>query len=287
MNTTLPQWIRDPRYTGENRCLPCTGVNLVIAAGVSLVVATVSLGWAIVVFALSVATIGVRGYLVPGTPTLTKRYLPDHVLALFDKGPAHATDFAVGTNGAADEGVEPPADPGTMLLSAGALRDEPAVDDYVLEESFHESWVEESRRIADGDEDAAELAAFLDVEPELVALTDRGYAYVATIEGERAGRWESRAAFVADMAAAGILAERWDEWRTLPTATRSELLGSLRIFLEDCPTCDGSVTLEPTVVESCCMEYEVLAATCDDCGTRLFEAPVGEEMREHLAESAA
>ncbi|MFB6159704.1 MAG: hypothetical protein ABEJ61_00830, partial [Haloferacaceae archaeon] len=31
--------VRRPEYTGENRCVPCTVVNLVIAAALALVVA--------------------------------------------------------------------------------------------------------------------------------------------------------------------------------------------------------------------------------------------------------
>ena len=80
----LPRF-RRPEYTGENRCLPCTVVNLVFASVLSGAVATVSSpAAAVAVFVLSVALIAVRGYLVPGTPTLTARYLPDRVLARFD-----------------------------------------------------------------------------------------------------------------------------------------------------------------------------------------------------------
>ena len=268
----LPTWLRDPRYTGEDRCVPCTVVNVVIAGVLAAAVATQSVGLGGVVLAVALVTIAVRGYLVPGTPTLTKRYLPDRVLALFDKGPARP-------------GAEPTAtttdtattfDPAAALLDSGVLVDDPAVDDLVLDDSFRARWTGRARELADRDRDAdgAALATFLDVDPESVATVDRGYAYVASIDGEPVGQWESRPAFLMDIAASDVLSGYWTDWDALATAHQSELLGNLRLFVETCPTCDGTVTLDTTVVESCCRQYDVLAATCDDCGARLFEADV-------------
>ncbi|WP_281193554.1 hypothetical protein [Halorubrum sp. F4] len=288
----LPVWLRDPRYTGANRCLPCTIVNLVIAVALAVAVATVSVGWALATFAAAAMTIGVRGYLVPGTPTLTKRYLPDRVLAWFDKGPERGgvASGPAAENGAADHAVVAddgePFDPVTALVEAGVLLDDPVADDFVLEERFHDAWRREARTLADADTDEEVLADFLEVDDaESVALVDRGRAYAAYIEDEPAGRWESRQAFLADLAAAAVLDDRWDGWSELPTAGRSELLGSLRLFVETCPTCDGSVTLDTTVVESCCRTYDVLAATCDACDARLFEADVDPAALERAAEA--
>jgi len=77
---------RQPEYTGENRCLPCTAVNGAVAVVLSLLasfVGTPVLG--LVVLGGSLLSIYLRGYLVPGTPELTKQYLPDWVLAMSDK----------------------------------------------------------------------------------------------------------------------------------------------------------------------------------------------------------
>ncbi|MBP1921524.1 hypothetical protein J2751_000517 [Halorubrum alkaliphilum] len=310
-SSRLSLWLRNPRYTGENRCVPCTLVNLLIAVVLAVGVAIVSTAWALVVLVAAVATIAVRGYLVPGTPALTKRYLPDRVLVLFDKAPERATVGFDGTdveataerNAVPQEGpdapesTEPVFDAARVLVDGGVLVDDPVADDLVVDASFREAWERRSRELADrgsntgqyvdtdrdSNADRRALARFLDIDPDSVSLVDRGYAYVASIDGEPAGRWESRPAFVADLAASDVLTERWADWTTLPTAHRSELLGSLRLFVETCPTCDGTVTLDSTVVESCCRQYDVLAATCGDCGTRLFEADVDPEALERIA----
>ena len=90
--------LRNPEHTGENRCVPCTVVNVVISAAVALVVG--------VALAVCLAAVYLRGYLVPGTPTLTTRYLPDRVLALFDKGPrvAGGPSATVAESGSEDAG---------------------------------------------------------------------------------------------------------------------------------------------------------------------------------------
>lgn len=129
--------IRQPQYTGENRCLPCTGVNLVIAVVLAGIVAVVSPPLAVAVFLVSIGAIYVRGYLVPGTPSLTKRYVPDWVLAKFDKGPARPTGIdrpqgtALGGDGTelereGDWHRSASARSGDTTLEAGSVTDESA-----------------------------------------------------------------------------------------------------------------------------------------------------------------
>ena len=68
---------RQPEYIGENRCFPCTLVNVGIAVVVSIVVGLWMAGAGAMVLLSSLGSIYFRGYLVPGTPTLTKTHLPD------------------------------------------------------------------------------------------------------------------------------------------------------------------------------------------------------------------
>lgn len=84
--------IRRPEYTGGNRCVPCTTFNVALAFLATLLVAPLGPVAVAAVFFGSMGSIYFRGYLIPGTPTLTKRYLPDPVLELFDKGPSGPQD---------------------------------------------------------------------------------------------------------------------------------------------------------------------------------------------------
>lgn len=78
---------QNARYTGERRCTPCTLVNMAIAIGVASVIFRVSLLIAMLWLVVSLVLIWSRGYLVPGTPWLTKRFLPISVLELFRNQP--------------------------------------------------------------------------------------------------------------------------------------------------------------------------------------------------------
>lgn len=81
--------LRQPEYTGEHRCTPCTIINVGIAAagGIIATKLTSRLGGTMTV-AGSLGLIYLRGYLVPGTPQLTKQYLPDEILRRFENTPA-------------------------------------------------------------------------------------------------------------------------------------------------------------------------------------------------------
>lgn len=97
MFMNLTDKLRRPEYTGENRCLPCTVINLAIAVAAAVLTGVLFAGLGVstagrvvaggLVLIGSVAAVYLRGYLVPGTPTLTKRYLPRPVLRLFGKAP--------------------------------------------------------------------------------------------------------------------------------------------------------------------------------------------------------
>ncbi|ELZ38400.1 hypothetical protein C471_10580 [Halorubrum saccharovorum DSM 1137] len=289
--------LRRPEHTGENRCLPCTVVNVAIAAVGAVAVGAlvaVELGAAVLVAAL--AAIWLRGYLVPGTPALTKRYLPERVLGWFGKG--------------RDPGPPAEFDAESYLLSAGALVETPDGSDLGFAPWFESAWrthlaalrdaadtefgepsstdetvgasiataetVETAELAPDGTRpaapaDVAALAGLTGVDEDGLSLRWRGDAAFAHAGDERIGHWESRSAFLADVAADRALTARLDDWESLPLASRSGALGALRLFVERCPTCEGPVQLEERVVESCCSSYEVVAGRCTACNARLFE----------------
>lgn len=263
---------RNPAYTGENRCIPCTAVNSVIglllsvaAAGVGIAAGSATIGAVagLVVLLVSAASIYLKGYLVPGTPTLTKRYFPERVLAAFDKAETPATTDR--------ESIEE-IDIEQYLVEAGTLEPCQNGADLCLTDEFRRSWDEQIETVRESDVGRDRLLSVLDISAEEVTFEDHGEAFRAKIDGQYVGTWESRAAFLADIAAADLLAEWVDDWNALTVGVRGQLLNGLRLFLITCPECGGELAFGTDTVESCCTTREVAAVSCDACETRVFES---------------
>jgi len=221
-----------------------------VIAGINLIAGSV-------VLVVAFGTIYFRGYLIPGTPWLTKRYLPHGALAWFG---TH------GTGAADDRTIE------SVLVEAEAVR--PAGDDLVLDQEFKRRWREQIREYRGAEDDVEMLRAIGglgELNSEDVTVTALDAAFVATVDGVRVGRWVSRGAFLADAAAARVLELRFDGWDRLSFDERTAVLGGLRLWLDWCPLCDGHVALGTETVESCCRTVDVVAGTCRDCGRRVFE----------------
>ncbi|PSQ32471.1 hypothetical protein BRD11_06825 [Halobacteriales archaeon SW_12_69_24] len=256
--------VRQPAYTGENRCLPCTVTNLVIAAVLTAALAWLSVPLAVAFAVLAVASIWLRGYLVPKTPELTKRYFPERILAGFDKQPQ-------------PEPIEQGEfDPETVLLDAGVVEPCADVEDLCLTDDFETDWLATIDELADDDTLRAELADQLGLDDADVTFERFGNAFIASEDGTRIGQWESRAALLADLAAAKELPDRVLGWERLSPRRRSQLLGGLRVFVQECPVCGGPVTADTEVVDSCCRSRTVVGVACEDCGDRLLEVPYEE-----------
>lgn len=263
---------KQPEYTGENRCLPCTVVNTVIAivlsAGVggALAVVTAPVAGAVVglgLFVASMLAIYVRGYLVPGTPELTKQYFPAWLLEVFGKGPeSHESVTEI--------------DPETELTRAGALEECEDSEDLCLTDAFQDAWNDEISRVKQGDADRDQLLDLLELDDADVEFREYGTAFVARIGHQQVGKWESQAAFLADLGAARALSESHPEWDRLSVEAKSQLLNGLRLFIDSCPSCGGVPAFGTETVESCCSTHEVAAVTCPDCEVRLFETPVAD-----------
>jgi hypothetical protein len=240
--------LRRPEYTGENRCLPCTVVNLCLAA-VAAVVVSVGLGpvGGVVVLVGAVGAIYFRGYLVPGTPTLTVRYFPPWLLELFGK----EVDLR--------ETLGP--------VEGTAVRATP--EGGRLVGSFETAWDDRIERMREAGVTEEDVARLLGV-PEASSVPG-DVAYV--VDGGLR-QWLSESALLADAAAAAVLeAEGGPKWASLDPDSRVATLRDLRKYLTYCPRCDGVLDNEETeTVETCCTESErVLMATCADCDVRLIE----------------
>ncbi|MUW14291.1 hypothetical protein GJ633_06165 [Halorubrum sp. CBA1125] len=259
---------KNPEYTGNNRCLPCTivnsGIGITVSAGAAGL-ATVS-GWeraaapiATVLIVISAVSIYFRGYLIPGTPALTRRYLPRELRTRFGK-----------------ETSKPPIsddiDVERLLVSAGTLRENKDGTDLRLTQDFESRWKTAIETIRGTDVDRDHLLELLDLSADEVTFEEYPMAFRMRVDGRDVGKWESQEAFFADVAAAELLEDRVSNWSHLDAVQRGQLLNGLRLFLTRCPGCDGPLSLDMNTVESCCSSREVLVLSCDECNTRILES---------------
>lgn len=257
--------IRREEYTGENRCLPCTVLNVVLAA-----VACAGIWWvvgpgvaAVVVLACLVA-IYLRGYLVPGTPTITRRYLPAPVLALFGK---EIDPRTAGRAGAAET-----AGVAGVLQNAGVLGNIGGVGEPRLREQFRREWRDAIGAGRDRELGTADVAAALGAS-DCTSRSDLSFE----VAGEQLVRWESRAALLADVAAASVLYTYVDAWEDLDRSARLDVLAVLRTLLDRCPRCDASTTRTEHDFDTCCQRPNtVLESTCEGCGATVAEIAVAD-----------
>lgn len=287
-NVSILGEFKQKEYTGENRCLPCTIVNLAIAAVLALFAGLVAAELGIAVFVVAVLAIYFRGYLVPGTPTLTKQYLPHSVLALFDKHPVHEntddeTDQEWETLEKLDDYRQNAVNPEEFLLDIGAVELCETEDDLCYTEEFEARIEAELEEIAVGTDDSPDgiplglqgdagrevLADIFDVDVENVSFEHRGYPAVSV--GRRIRKWPSASAFGVDVATHRALREQHTRWTSVPVKQRVNILRSLRTFQQTCPSCAGPIVAGEEIVESCCAEYEVISVECEDCGAHLLE----------------
>ncbi|WEL21815.1 Uncharacterized protein HBNXHr_1756 [Halorhabdus sp. BNX81] len=269
MNWSVIDRFRRPEYTGRNRCLPCTITNGVFgllignAAFVLLMgleyPPTVAVGAFIAVIAGSAVQIWLRGYLIPGTPTLTKRYFPPRLLRAFGKEP-----FVIDGVGTLST-----LDVDSHLREADAVASADNEDRY-LTDGFTTAWRSAIDELSDSETTAGTV---FDLDGEIrIAETDR--SVTLTLDGRPFGRWVSRAALLADLGAGQVLANQYGGWTALSTAERGQVVSELRRHLDICPACGGETSLDTQTATSCCREYEVETVSCDACGVRLSESPV-------------
>ena len=268
--------LRQPEYTGENRCLPRTVANTGITAisSVCVGVATWILSSLTLGFVTGLATLVVgavltylRGYLFPGTPELTKRCFRPWLLSILGKQPT-AELRADGKGGIDRE---------TVLMDAGALEECADRDDLCLDSSFRERWYDEIYRVAETEEYEG-LFHILDIEDgTITTLEEGGENLQAQVDGSFVGTWKSRAMFIADVAASEILSREDDAWTELSPHDRNELLNGLRLFIDRCPACGGGVGLGTETIETDRQSRDVAVVDCQDCGSRLFETRTWDE----------
>ncbi|WP_339105431.1 hypothetical protein [Haloterrigena salinisoli] len=303
--------LKQPAYTGENRCEPCTILNLVIAALVGSLIARKSrLGGALAV-GISIALIYLRGYLVPGTPTLTKRYLPPELLRWFGKEPepelasglgavdgtdtaASAADAAPATDDerpaetsattdestaetdatdSADPADERPvADLETYFLEHEVLEPCAEDDDLCLTDAFETVWLEEIEAVEESGLAVADAVDAFGFDADVEEFELDTRDDVHVLRSER-GIAGRWPSRAALLADVGA-SRALAEWIDDWDAHGPELKGQVLNGLRMfLETCPtgGEISMSEETVESCCTSHEVFAVTCDETGERLFE----------------
>jgi len=272
------QRFRNPEYTGPNRCMACTVANSVLAvlaslgAGVAVAAAVnpaLALAVSVVVLVVSGLFIWLRGYLVPKTPTLTKRYIPQWMLAWFGKAPSRSSepDEPVTDRLTGDE-VE------SYLREWGVLTADPTGSELRLSEDFENQW--QAALDVDTEIRPADVLSMLGFDPIEAELERYDDAIVVRQEGIKVGQWPSKAALKTDLAAETVLSEWVANWESLPPTKRGQLLYGVRLFVERCPDGDKTV-LRSDTVESCCSTRKVATVTCEESGDRLLEQALANE----------
>jgi hypothetical protein len=265
--------LRQPEYRGANRCAPCTAVNLLIAVAIVSMIAVLTPFLAIATFVVFVAIIYLRGYLVPGTPTLTKRYLPASVLRLFDKQPSIEHPVNVEQTKPADSGTAGSDNAGTAeLLAAAGVIGQIGTDDIDLIPAFRGEWREQIRACREHTPKAEDVRAMFNAED----VSRHGEQFFV-VDGNASVRWESEAALAADIAAVSILEKCLNDWATLDRDRQRSVLSGLRLCLEQCPSCDGSVDVTKDRVDPCCQKSHLIVdSICENCGTALVNVAVAD-----------
>lgn len=277
--SSLIRRFRRPEYTGENRCLACTLVNVWLVTAMSVVIALlVSALTGLLVLAAGVVVIYLRGYVVPGTPTFTK-YLPDSILVKFDQH--GASEGLTGDQGLPDDesvigskshrNSAPDLDPETVLFRADAIKECDEIDDLCLRDEFRTVWYEHIHELRDDETLKTVLRETLELDEGDLTIDGSGDPLIVRSHGEVIAGWNSRAAAIADFAGKQVLKSKSPDWNEFDITEQSEIARSLRTFLDLCPECDDYVTVEQ--LSSCCASgYSMTIMHCSNCESVLFES---------------
>jgi hypothetical protein len=215
---------------------------------------------------------------VPGTPALTKRYLPVRVLELFDKHPAEENGPDLEVFDRVERHRENAVEPDDFLQDVGAIELCSDGEEFCFTDEFAASVERHCERVQDETTRRDAVADIFGVDAADIDPRDR--AYPAFKVGVRVRKWPSRAALTADLAVDRALRERTDRWDAVPADQRGEMLESLRGFFDACPECGGPVVFDESVVDSCCGRHQVKRFACQACADRLREfdqARVGDD----------
>lgn len=255
-------------YTGVNRCYPCTLANVVILLGTCAIVALLSGFWAIVLGVIGLATISLRGYLVPFTPQITGHLKQAWVKRISQPGKSQTDPNSLSDEEFSGEQIL------TEFLETGILVavDE---DDLELSPSFKDSWqsllndvpTESIRDFEDWANENVETRDIRDIEAVAQPWVDP-YIVVRFDSGEEITLRYPIA--IAELSALKVLMTE-----NLSENVCLNGVGTLRAFLERCPRCNSP--LEQSNYSGCCGNPkagdEALGLVCTTCQDIYFKFP--------------
>jgi hypothetical protein len=289
--TALPVSLKNEEYIGENRCWPCTIANCVIGFVLGSVLTTMlilrtpvsvvqSLFIGVLFTSISYILIYARGYLIPKTPELTKKHLPQKILKIFGKSNNHKFNIEDPWHISVDtDSHNWNSDVDSVLTDIGALEECENKDDLCITDKFDRQWRRKLDDIEDNAVTGSKVARKIgfssnsDYYIESKLMEDSTYHVLMTGDTVVA-QWPSEAAIYADFTALMVLESWIDGWDELPPNTRGKLTHGLRLFLDDCPTSGGDTVIDEKKVESCCDSTRVITIECADTGELIIEQPV-------------
>ncbi|WP_336358071.1 hypothetical protein [Haloarcula sp. CGMCC 1.6347] len=266
--------LSDESYTGENRCWPCTVLNLgLVGISVMFLRARNRPRASLLVAVVGVAVVYLRGYLVPYTPEFAPRLVaaspvPDE---WFHGGRPHGDtsreDPTRRESESLADGVEMDGETVLRELSAAGII-EVEGERLFLATAIDTAWHERMDELADRSLDS--LSTALQASLPRVDYTE---PYADDAEWVALGSDHKqllpRPVVVAELAAYEVLGERLDDERLRVAGAEA-----FRMFLDRCPVCDAELVESSSV--SCCGGHlgphqnpdETLV--CPTCEQRLY-----------------
>ncbi len=150
--------------------------------------------------------------------------------------------------------------------------------DLMLSPSARREWWNAVLAVANRSDPAllSEIAGDRPTEAQFQWVGDQ---YTA-LDGEKLlGSWPSRSAFLADAAADQVFRGRLPYWDALSTDQRSRILTGFRLFLDECPTCEGEISVSVGSTHGSMLKQPIVGH-CRGCNDRLFECFVVDEHTE-------
>lgn len=147
--------------------------------------------------------------------------------------------------------------------------------DLMLSPSARREWWDAVLAVANRS-DPALLSGFAGDRPTEAQFQWVGDQYTALDGQKLLGSWPSRSAFLADAAADQVFRGRLPYWDELSTDQRSRILTGFRLFLDECPTCEGEISVSVGSTHGSTHE-QLISGICQGCDDRLFECFVIDE----------